>query len=67
MYCLLFSRVQIEQCISACPFAVVGVTALTAIARPFKTPVLILRMLIGHTTRTETFFVGVAAYMQRVR
>lgn len=62
-YTILFSRVQIAQSISACPFAVVSVTALTAIARPIKTPLLILRILVGHTTRTDAFFgIGVAAY-----
>lgn len=46
---------------SACPFAVVSITALTAIARPCKTPLLILRVLLGHAARTDTFFIGVAA------
>ena len=63
-----FHRVQIGRSISACPFAVFSVTALTAVARPRKTPLLILRVLVGHTTRTDTFFgIGVAAYTGRKR
>ena len=57
---LSISRIQIGWSISACPLAVVSVTALTAIVRPMKTPLLILGMLVSHTTRTDAFFgVGV--------
>ena len=50
---------------SACPFAVVSITALTAVARPTKTPLLILRVLLGHAARTDTFFIGVAAFEEK--
>ena len=58
---IMYSAVQIGLSFLACPFAVVRVTALTAIARPIQTPLLILRVLLGHTARTEAFFgIGVA-------